>query len=326
MTRRATVAWLAGVMLLGVAGAARAQAPARDLMAPLTSEPQRVVGELRAKRELFPPDDRKLIDNLIAAVGKLQPGARLTPALAKEVIEPYVELMRRWAAGAPRDFDVQWRVASHIHSLGLQAEAAGHPHPELQADGLARARRILAGWPKEPKAHALVANMVDDMPTQLREFAACRELDPNEPLCRDSLDRLIAYLQQPRCEGGQIRRLTLHAAKETGYEQPRKLTLEPAPLANGDVKQVAQSLADPNSCEATMTPAGTKRLSALTKKVSERNGWTVMVIEGVQQPPQKTSWIENGRTNTPCQLCKTMARPPLPPELRRWAPPSPPRR
>jgi hypothetical protein len=318
------MSWSAGVMLLGLAGAVRAEPPARDLMAPLTSEPQRVVAELRAKRDLFPPDDRKLIDSLIAAVGKLQTGARSTPTDVTAVIEPYVELMRRWAAGAPRDFEVQWRVASHIHSLGLQAEAAGHQHPELQADGLARARRIVDGWPKEAKAHALVASMVDDVPTQIREFARCRELDPNEAFCRDNLNRLIEYTQQPRCEGGQIRRLALHAATETGYDKPQKPTLEQAPIVNSDVKQLARSTSDPNGCEVTLTVAGTKRLSALTKKVADRNGWTVMVIEGVPQPPQKTSWIDKGRTNFPCQLCKTMSRPPLPPELRRWAPPAAP--
>jgi hypothetical protein len=316
-----------GLMLVASGGtAAGTAAPNMDELLPQLSPrfPVEAIAKLRAARGQLTPKQRKLVDRLLAIVAKAERGERLTGADFPELANLYAELWRSWAAGAPRDFEVQWRATSHIHFLGVMAAGGGFSRPDLLKEGAERARRVLATWPNEAKAHGLVASVSDDLPTQLREFARCRELDPNDEFCRERLTHLIKVQQMERCRGDQLRPFALHAVAETGYDQPQRPTLEPGPITNADIAEVyKEEDGFSRECAFETTPEGTKRLSALTKKVSDRNGWTVKVIDGARQPAQMTHWIKEGRTQVPCNVCKTMTRPPLPPELRRWAQPEP---
>lgn len=321
------LAALAGLMVLVSGSAGGAAPPNLEELLPSLSAPFPVeaVAKLRAARAGLTPKQRKLVDRLLTIVEKVERGERLTGADHPQLVTLYADLWRTWADGAPRDFEVQWRATSHLHFLGVAAAGTDHPRPELLEEGAARARRVLATWPDAARSHSLIASVSDDLPTQLKEYARCRELDPAEPHCRERLSWLIKVQQYLRCRGDQMQPFALHATTETGYERPERPTLEPGPISNADIAEVYKPEDGfSRDCVIQTTPAGTKRLSALTKKVSDRNGWVVVVIDGARQPAQMARWITEGRTGVPCSICKTMTRPPLPPELKRWTQPSPP--
>lgn len=265
-------------------------------------------------------EERPAIDRLLKLNRSRLPLEKQVPELAAIC----VELLKLSQA----DFDSQRAALGAYLSMPRLAESAGLDPAPYRAEGMRLAKAMVADWPKEARAHGLLATaLMDSNAAELevmRELKQCSQLEP-AAWCTDYLKRAVAELERPRCAGKSlVQPLTLTGARarsegvETVYDE------EPKPALSG--AEIATVMVDDDGLLAIETTAeGSKHLEEVTARLIK--GFDgAMVVKLGEKPlvsARVVQTITNGRLTvragkrlTLDELCKQVERPKAPAELR----------
>jgi hypothetical protein len=289
-------------------------------------EEQRIA-ELKALAAKANPTERALLTRIIKLVESKEPFEKVMPQ--------YLPLLKDATAYARGSLPEELALAGAYGSLPMTARSMRLDPAPYRAAALAYAKDLVARYPKEGRAHGVLASALleAELDSELarEELKTCATLDRSS-WCVAQYRQILADLERPRCSGATLQKpLTVWGATETSPKTQGALSINGMTLAV-EAKPILESSAfslvrvDPDgSLSLETTKADAVTLARETKRLLGKY-FVLKLGDDVLLAGMLQSEIAEGRLRvTPGQgkppfkleaLCATIERPKVPEAMR----------
>lgn len=285
------------------------------------------IAELKALSAKTNPTERALLRRVLTLLESKEPFEKVMPQ--------YLPLLKDATVYAKGSLPEELALAGAYGSLPMTARSLRLDPAPYRAAALAYAKDLVARYPKEGRAHGVLASALleaePDSELARAELKTCATLDRSS-WCVAQYERFLADLERPRCNGATLQKpLTVWGATETGPKTQGALSINGVTLVVEE-KPILESSAfsfvgvDPDgSLSLETTKADAVTLARETRRLL-RKYFVLKLGDDVLLAGMLQSEIAGGRLRvTPGQgkppfkleaLCATIERPKVPEAMR----------